>query len=141
MTCNEICEELLSAETPGTAISQHLESCAACRALAAKLQALDAAIRAVPTPPEAARSQAAFLQSLSPTVPAPRRRRVLAGFSWATAAAVLLAVGIAAFLLAPSSQVQAQSQVVDALVEWNLQLSETEKRQDREALPRDRLPE
>src|SRR4051812_23878740 len=124
MTCHEASEEILSAEMPGPAVSEHLASCAACRILAAKLLALDFAVRAIPTPAEAAHSQAAFLQSLTTTVPAPRRSKTKLGFAWAIAAAILLAIGVSAVLLTPSRQVQAQSQVVDALVEWNLQLSE-----------------
>ena len=141
MTCNDIRDEILSAEKPSAAASQHLESCSACRELAAKLLAVEAAVRAVPTPPEAATSQAAFLQSLSPTIPTPRRRRVAAALTWVTAAAVLLAVGISAIVFAPSRQVEAKSQVVDELVEWNLRLSEIDKQSERERLQQLRLPE
>jgi hypothetical protein len=141
MTCDEIRESLFSAEQPDAAVVEHLQSCAACRELAAKMKAVETMVRSVPTPPEAARSQASFLQLLSPTVPAPHRRRVMASFGWATTAGVLLAVGVTAFLLAPSRETQAQTHVVDALVEWNLQLSETNEPDERERLHRDRLPQ
>lgn len=131
-TCNDMRMKMLT----GGDAAEHLAACADCRAWLA----VDARVKAVPAPPTAATSQAAFLKTLSTTVSTPRRRSSNV-FAWATAAAVFLAIGVGTVLLSPMRQVEAKTSVVDALVEWNLQLSETGELADRGRLHQQKQPE
>ncbi|CAN5545637.1 hypothetical protein BH11PLA2_BH11PLA2_25300 [soil metagenome] len=147
-TCSQIQDDLLAAASPVAVahsdvdVTSHLYQCVACRELLSKLQALESMVKAVPTPATAAVSQRAFLDSLPCTVPAvPHRRRHVAALAWATAAAVFVAVGVAAFMLTPVNTVQAKSQVLDTLVEWNLKLSEAESSEERNQLHQGQRPQ
>lgn len=148
MDCDAARDRLLSSDDPArpeAELAGHLDGCPACRALAAELVGLEAAVRAYPTPRSAVARRDAFLTSLTSTSPRPIRVRHLAAVFAALAACVVVAVAAVAVLrpTPPDTPIVAQADptVVEQLVEWNLKLSEADEPTDREKLVRDRLPD
>src|SRR5438067_2210713 len=105
MTCDPARDWLLHADRsadPPADVAEHLRGCADCRALAARLDRLEACYRAMPLPASAASAKAAFLgrATIRPVVTsAPAGRRRLAVPHWLLAAALLAAVGLGVWAL------------------------------------------
>jgi len=142
LTCPHVRDLLADSPHSGDpAVVAHLTRCAACRAVAAEWRAVDAAVRARPTPDSALAARDAFLDRLSPATP--RRRepvRRTRWVEWAVAASLFLGIAAATFFLSEPREVAAKPKLVEELVEWNLTLAEAETRETRETLVRDRLP-
>lgn len=124
MICQDAQKTLLEAESlhapdwPSD-LREHVEACAECQGLADKLVRLQDAWKGMPIPPQCDSSQAAFLLR----IPALARRRRFLGISrWAMAAALMIGAGILFWLAAPNAHVQAGTNLVQHLVEWNVQL-------------------
>ncbi len=142
LTCPHVRD--LLAESPRSrdaGVVAHLARCAACRAVVAEWRAVDATVRARPTPASALAARDAFLERLSPVTP--RRRqpaRRTRWVEWAVAASLFVGIAAATFLLSEPREVAAKPKLVEELVEWNLTLAEADTRETRETLVRDRLP-
>jgi len=148
MNCDAARDRLLTSDDPARPdadLSEHLAGCAGCRALAADLAGLEAAVRAYPTPATVVARRDAFLTTLAPAPPRPVRVRHIAAAFAALAACVIVAVAAVAVLRPPPPDTpvvaRANPSVVEELVEWNLKLSEADEPADREKLVRDRLPD
>ena len=93
MTCEPARDWLLHAdrtETPSADVAEHLHACADCRALAARLDRLEACYRALPLPTSVDTAKAAFLEraTVRPAdMPSPVHRRWAAPRSGAGTAA------------------------------------------------------
>lgn len=148
MLCDAARDRLLTADDPARPdadLAEHLDGCESCRALAADLAGLEAAVRDWPTPPSVVARRDAFLTGLAPTVPPRVRVRHIAAAFAALAAMVIVAVAAVAVLRPPRPDapavVQGDPALVEDLVEWNLKLTEADEPADRTKLLRDRLPE
>jgi hypothetical protein len=151
MHCDTARDRLLTTDDPARPdadLAEHLAACPSCRDLAADLVGLEEAVRGYPTPPSVLARRDAFLANLSPTLPRRVRVRHIAAAFAALAAAVVVCVATVALLRPQPSPdgpaplvAQADSAVVEDLVEWNLKLTEAEEPADRERLVRDRLPD
>jgi len=148
MNCDAARDRLLTSDDPANPdadLSEHLAGCAGCRALAADLAGLEAAVRAYPTPATVVARRDAFLTTLAPAPPRPVRVRHIAAAFAALAACVIVAVAAVAVLRPPPPDTpvvaRANPSVVEELVEWNLKLSEADEPAYREKLVRDRLPD
>lgn len=140
LTCPQVRDALTHSPRPGdAAVVAHLRGCAACRALAAEWRAVDAAVKAFPTPPAARRSRDAFLARLAPATPRRPDRRVR-WVEWAVAASLFLGIAGITFFLAEPRPVAARPRVVEEVAEWHLAVAEAETAEARERLVRDRLP-
>ena len=140
MDCLQIRNWMLDAEYPQAGqpaeVAGHLQGCAACRRVADQLARLEAAWRALPPPAEAERSKHAFLAHLASNPPVQRvpprvfnRRRVL---QWCTASAAgLLAMGGGGWLFFSARPAQADDDLLDHLVDWNLQISGAQSQSER----------
>jgi len=127
MDCNEAQQRLLEAddrsvELTSPPLAEHLSVCAECRRLAADLDQLEAAWRAVPLPASCDAARQAFLAHLTPA-PAPRvaRRVWLRRVAIGTAAAVVAGAG--SWLWFDGSSAEAD-EVLDSLVDWNVRLTQ-----------------
>jgi hypothetical protein len=129
MTCEPTRDWLLHAdrsETPPADVAGHLTACADCRALAARLDRLEACYRALPLPASADAAKAAFLErtTVQPAdTPSPVRRRWAAP-RWVLAATVLVAVGLGAWALLTPGEARASGGLVEQLIDWNLEIAE-----------------
>jgi hypothetical protein len=161
MNCRQAQDWLLESEDArpescaSLEVAAHLEQCKACRRLAAQLVELEATWRGLPMPAAADRTKAAFLARLpestesgaagvspvlqpgatgvSPVLCGPvSRRRWLQ--QTAAAAAAVLAAGTGAWLLLAGREAEAEDDLMDRLVDWNLQLAEAESPDDRRRL-------
>jgi hypothetical protein len=154
MNCREVQDWLLESEDArpescdSPEMAAHLEQCAACRRLAAQLVELEVVWRDLPAPAAAEGAKADFLARL-PELAASGSMSGAAGVSpvsrgavtrrrWlqrsAAAAAGLLAVGGGAWLLFSGREAEADDDLMDRLVDWNLQLAEAASPDERERL-------
>jgi hypothetical protein len=133
MDCKRAQDWLLQAEDPRAEccpadVADHVRRCPACGRLGARLARLEEAWRQQPLPAGAEPARAAFLKRLPvrPQSLTPWRHRLprLTPPRWAVAALVFLTLGLSAWLLWPSPEVQASADVVEQLIDWDLQLSE-----------------
>ena len=122
LTCLSVRDALNDSPNPvDAAVVAHLSGCADCRAVAATWLAVDAAVKAQPTPSSALLARDAFLVQLSPVTPrqpSPARHR--RWVRWAVAASLFFGVVAVTFLLSEPREVVAKPKVVEELVEWNL---------------------
>jgi hypothetical protein len=149
MNCQRAQDWLLQADRPGrleeapAEVGTHVRTCADCRRLVGKLERLEQHWREEPLPAEAEKARDAFLQRLpaaatAPSVTHPPRRWSLP--RWLVAAGVFLAVGLGTWLLFPAQKAQAEDDVVERLLDWNLDLSGTPSQAKRSRLYAERAP-
>jgi hypothetical protein len=147
MTCREVQEWLMEANGVRPApVARHLVACAACRSLAARLDALHSDWRAVPLPPGVEEAKQAFLKCrIPPPLPTMARfelRRWLPVYA-AAAALVLVTVGLTSWLFLngrPDSGPSAAG-VVEDLLAWNLDLAKASTPDERAKLFHERQAE
>jgi hypothetical protein len=152
MNCRQAQDWLLESEDArpkscaSPAMAAHLERCEECRRLAAQLAELEAVWRDLPAPAASDRAKAAFLQRLPDLTAASRlaerfgratdrpftRRRWLQ--QGAAAAAAVLAAGTGAWLLLSGREAEADDDLMDRLLDWNLQLAEAQSPDERQRL-------
>ncbi len=125
MDCQQVQDRLLQDDSAAGAVAEHVASCAGCRSLADRLASLNETWRSIPVPgAEPARER--FLRRLpqeESTVRLLRPARRWTIPRWAVAAVILIAVGVAAWVLVPASQTQAAPALIERLVDWNLELA------------------
>jgi len=120
-------------------VATHVHGCPDCQQVMAKIARLDQAWRDLPLPATAQSTKAKFLEQTlnrpaAPRKPARRRWVLPAGISSAVTLALLLAIGLAVWL-APARTAHANSEVViEKLIDWNLQLTESKDPQERAEL-------
>jgi hypothetical protein len=145
MDCPKAQEWLLQsdlAEAAPADVAAHLAACQACRQMAERLRRLEQSVRDLPPAAGEEAARKAFLKNLrfkaaSPTrrrAAGPSRRRLLAWVA-AAAAVVMLACGLTMFL--PGSggpQTAEAATVLDDLVDWNIELADTDSLADRQQL-------
>jgi hypothetical protein len=145
MNCQEAQDWLLRADDPQAdlqgagEVAGHVRRCAECSDFASCCAALEETWRSLPLPPGAERSKAAFLSRFDKSIPAPAprtkmisRRRLL---QWCSASAAgLLVAGTGGWLLFSPRQVQADDELLDRLVDWNLQLAQSKTEAERSRL-------
>jgi hypothetical protein len=125
-------------------MNRHLKKCAACAKVARELYKLEDAWRTQPVPAECGQAKAVFLEQLSkievseqpaktekPAKPEKRAKSAKLKFKrpswtpmrWAAVAAVLFIGVIIVGLLMPGRTIASQSNVVERLVDWNIELT------------------
>ncbi len=125
MDCRNARDWLLEAEAPGRldgapdGLAAHVQACPSCRRLADRLDALEQGYRDELRPYTDASGREALLARLE----APRPARRAMPRRWALAAAVLLAVGVTAWVLWPAPRQDGPADVVERLLAWNLDLT------------------
>jgi hypothetical protein len=144
MTCKPARDWLLNADAPANwpaappEVAEHIQHCAACRALMSDLKNLEALWRNRPLPPRAETSKAAFLERLkTPSMPVsavPKPRRLAVPRYWAAVTALCLIVGAGLLWFWPAQPVEAHPDVIEQLVDWNLALSEAPSPADRQRI-------
>ena len=140
MNCEEAQERMLLADDPAALaagegeVAAHVAGCAVCGAFVAKLTRLEGAVEALPTPGDSGRAKEAVLERLR-LEERPVRRLFLRP-AWARAVAAVLVVGVGVGLLVYMNRPvpQAEPQVVDRLLDWDLALADAEAPQERQDL-------
>jgi hypothetical protein len=143
MTCKDTRDWLLQSDLsddepapPGAA--EHLVACEACRRFADRLRRLEEAVRGLPEPEGSAAARDAFLRRLDAAGAArrpPRRLDLGRRVRWLAAAAVLGALGLGVFVLTLGvGRPSEASAVLDALVDWNLDVSNVPSGSERDRL-------
>ena len=138
MNCSQVQPWLLQSEDPRAEaapphIAEHLRDCEDCGSLARRLSALQEQWRELPPSPRCIAAQAEFLSGLpsrlapagrNPPLQSPSRRRFL---RWATAAAAgATAGGAGLWALLAGREAEAAEELLDGLVDWNLQLTQSQ---------------
>ncbi len=145
MMCELARDWLLQAEAPANLaaapaeIAAHIRGCAGCQKLIRELGHLEAAWRTLPLSPRVESSKAAFLDRVArpamPSAPPARPRRWKKRLAWASVAAMFIVAGAAILFFWPTDQpVQAQPDVIEQLVDWNLELAEAPTPGERERI-------
>lgn len=132
MLCAQAKQWLLQAELPRELahapadVVAHIRDCADCRKLAEQLQALEREWREQPLPAFAAIARDEFLrqQGDQPSRPSEAKRRRFVAPRWLIAACLILTIGITGWFMAKPQKAHAESDVIDRLIDWNVQLSE-----------------
>jgi hypothetical protein len=151
MDCRQTREWLLRSDTPGAPENQprliavHLAGCSACRSLETKVARLEEQWRSWPLPAEAESARKAFLDRLArpttkKTIPSPSAGGRQQVRRLAAAAALFLTLGVVAWFLTPPAELQASTDVVSELVEWNLQLAQAPSLHERSRVYTQRGP-
>ncbi len=121
-------------------VAGHVKACAGCAALARKLRKIESNLRDQPLPPECAKSKKAFLKKFHKldrnTTPASAdppaksaKSRWFRPSLWlpasgvGMAAAVLIGVSILTWMLLAPTPSQANTDILDRLVDWNIELA------------------
>src|SRR5262249_8041277 len=106
MDCQDVQDRLLQDDGANGAVAAHVASCSDCRSLVDRLTSLNETWRSIPVPgAELARER--FLHRLPQGESAGRALRPAQRWlkpRWAAAAAILIAIGVAAWILVPASQ-------------------------------------
>jgi hypothetical protein len=133
MLCAQAKQWMLQAELPrelGQApagIAVHLRDCTDCQRLAEQLQTIEREWREQPMPASAMDARDEFLRRHGDDQPRPSelpsRRRFVAP-RWLVAACLIVAVGVTGWFMAQPQKAHADSDVIDRLIDWNVQLSE-----------------
>lgn len=142
MICQTARDWLLNADHPARLadapadVASHIHGCSDCQQLMAKIARLDQAWRDLPLPATAQSTKAKFLKQTfnrpaQPRVPVRRTWVLPAGVSAAVSLALLLVIGLAVWL-APAPTAHANSEVViEKLIDWNLQMTESKDARER----------
>jgi hypothetical protein len=147
MNCSHAKEWLLQAALPEELaaappdVAAHVRACAGCQRLIQKLSRMEQAWRDEPLPESAESAREMFLsrQSISPARPrvASSKRMVLA--RWAVVASVMLCITLSVFFMSSPQKAHAEPDVIEKLVDWNLELSESTTPAERERLYSERI--
>jgi hypothetical protein len=147
MSCSHAKEWILQAALPEELaaappdVAAHVRECGQCQRLIQKLNRMERSWRDEPLPESAETARELFLsrQAVEPSRPvaAGPRRLVLA--RWAVVASVMLCVGLSVFFMSSPQTARADSDVIERLVDWNLELSESTTPADRERLYSERI--
>jgi hypothetical protein len=143
MNCHDVQEWLLRSDlsehepVPADAAA-HLGSCTACRQFADRLRRLEKAVRELPAPEGIDAAREAFLRRLGSAAAGrqpPRFPVLLRRAGWMAAAAVLVAAGVGVLVMtAGGSRTSEASVVLDALIDWNLDMSNVNSRAERDQI-------
>jgi hypothetical protein len=139
MMCAQAKQWLLQAELPRELkdapadVAAHLRDCAECQRLVEQLQVIEREWREQPLPASAAEAREDFLRIHGDEAPRPSevRRRFVAP-RWLVAACLIVAVGVTGWFMAQPQKAHADSDVIDRLIDWNLQLSDAGEAERRE---------
>lgn len=144
MTCESARDWLLQADTPTNLaaapveVKAHVGTCAGCQKRIRDIAAFEANWRSLPVSPRAEVAKTRFLKHLqqpTPAVPPARPKRLTKALAWIGVAALFLIAGAGILFYWPNQQpVQAQSDVIEQLVDWNLELTEAPTPADRERI-------
>ena len=140
MTCETTRDWILQADSASASseIDRHIRGCADCQKFVRDVMNLERQWRDRPLPERAGTAKAAFLIRLQnrPTpVVEPLKPHRWAGIRYVVAAALLFVVVGSGFLFfGPGQQAAAQSDVIDQLIDWNLDLSEAASPVDRQRI-------
>jgi hypothetical protein len=145
MTCESTHDWLLQADKPDNfdaapaEIAAHVRGCADCQQLIRRINQTEMVWRTIPDSPRAATSKEAFLKRLvqppMPATPAVRPGSWRQKLTWIGIAALFIVAGAGVlFFWPPQQPVQAQSDVIEQLVDWNLELTEAATPADRERI-------
>lgn len=141
MSCSHAKEWLLQAALPeelGAAppdVAAHVRACTNCQRLIQKLTRMERAWRdeSLPESAETAREMFLSAQSISPAQPAARSKSMVL-VRWAVVASVMLCITLSAFFMSSPQKAHAEPDVIEKLVDWNLELSESTTPAERERL-------
>lgn len=147
MACETTRDWLLQAELPAELksapanVASHLGTCTACQALIQQIQNLECVLRDETLPASAHDCRDLFLarEAVSPRLPARTASRGFVSARWIVAACLLLAVGIAGVFLTTPRSAQANDEVIEKLIDWNLDLSELPTPAEREVFFESRI--
>ena len=146
MDCTQAQDLLLSMEDPGAIeqmepeLRRHVESCAQCAAVAARVRQIEALVPELPVPAAASAASRAVLNTrikmpvLSAMSYRPMRMQRLA-----LAAGLLLVVGLSlSILLLLSQPADASTDLVGQLVDWNVEMAQAPNQFERSRLYHER---
>jgi hypothetical protein len=147
MICSQAKDWLLQAALPEELaiappdVAAHIRQCDDCQRLIQQLHRMERVWDEQPLPESAELVREQFLarQAIEPPRPAARRFRAVVLARWAVAASVLLCIGLTVFMMSSPRQVHAESDVVEQLIDWNLQMSELSTPAEREKLYTERV--
>lgn len=145
MTCESAQAWILNAEAPDNLsaappeIDSHIGNCTYCQKQIRDIAHLEKTWRELPSAPQSEAAKNTFLKRLNgPAQPATRTarpNRLKRSLAWISIAALVLVAGAGVLFFWPSDQpVQAQSDVLEQLVDWNLELTEAQSPADRERI-------
>lgn len=122
-------------------LAAHIRQCDDCQRLIQQLHRMERIWDEQPLPGSAELVREQFLarQAIEPSRPAARRFRAVVLARWAVVASVLLCIGLTVFMMSTPQPAHAESDVVEKLIDWNLQLSELPTPQEREKLYTERV--
>jgi hypothetical protein len=139
MSCSSSKKWFLEAESPGALdlappdVVAHLRSCRSCRRLLRRIRTVEEQWRELPLPSGVNQARDAFLARREarqlPVRAHPRQRNLL---RLAVAAAVLLVVGVAGLII--TDRLQAEGDLLDRMIDWNLALSQSDDPTERSRL-------
>ncbi|HEV3142268.1 MAG TPA: hypothetical protein VGZ47_00120 [Gemmataceae bacterium] len=154
MNCERAQDWILAVALPGELarapreIAEHIRQCDSCQRLIERVVRLEESWRQQAVPASAVQAQSVFLQRLadppSPIIRKPELpRRSIRLARWIVAACVLAIIGVSIGIgvLSTSSQARAESDVIDRMIDWNLQMSEAPTLEERQRLFAERADE
>ena len=133
MNCSTAKDWLLQAELPGelarapAEVAEHLRQCEACQRLVHQIGRLERTLKEQPLPATAVMARNEFLRRHDGEPARPSKSPVRRRFAvprWLVAASVLLAASLTIWFMSGPQQAHAESDVIDRLIDWNLQMSE-----------------
>jgi hypothetical protein len=122
-------------------VAAHIRRCADCQRLIQQLHRMERIWDEQPLPESAELVREQFLarQAIEPSRPRAVVSRGLVLARWTVVASVLLCVGLTVFFMSAPQPAHAESDVVEKLIDWNLQLSELTTPAEREKLYTERV--
>ncbi len=127
-------EELASAPAD---VAAHIRDCGDCQRLVQQLHRMERIWDEQPLPASAEMAREQFLVRQA-VKPAARTSLMLVVARWAVVACLLVCVTLTVFIMSTPQKAHADSDVIDKLIDWNLELSESSTPAEREKLYSDR---
>jgi hypothetical protein len=145
MTCETAQDWLLQADAPANLdaapaeIAAHVSGCVRCQSQIGTIGQIEERWRSMPLSPNADISKTAFLAQIqspaTPAQPTSRPNRWKKALAWTSIAALFIIAGAGILFFWPTQHpVQAQSDVIEQLVDWNLELTEAPTPVERERI-------